>query len=75
MKRTTLGSSADRCAAGVRGEALRDAERCPEDDLLESLIRHRPRLRLETVRIEHVADARADDPVQLLGLLSHRFLE
>src|SRR5436309_2861524 len=47
--------------------------RRPEEDLLERLIGHRARLRLQAVFVEHVAHARADDPVQLLGLLGHHF--
>src|SRR2546429_6357906 len=56
---------------GIRREAVHDRMRRAEDNLLERLVGHRPRLRLEAVRVEHVADARADDPVQLLGFCGH----
>jgi hypothetical protein len=40
---------------GIRREALEDAMCCPEDNLLERLVGHGPRLRLDAVRVEHVA--------------------
>ena len=65
--RTTLGSIVTCSGAGVRSKALLDAMRRPEDDLLKGLVGHRTRLRLDAEGVEHVADARADDPVEVFG--------
>jgi len=62
----------DPLLAGVRREALADAMRRPEEDLLERLYGHRSHLRLEAIDGDHVAHGRADDPVKLAGFLGHR---
>src|SRR5438876_11542933 len=46
-----------------------------EDDLLERLVGHRPRPRLDAIGVEHVAHARADDSVKLLPRCSSHHLE
>jgi hypothetical protein len=45
--------------------------RCPKDNLLERLVRHRPYGGLDTEGVEHVAHARADDPLDFFGLGAH----
>jgi hypothetical protein len=48
---------------GVWREAVDDTMLCPKDDFLKGLVGHLARLRLDPTGVEHVADARADDPV------------
>ena len=65
------GQHRDLLAAGVRGNALLDTMRCPEDNLLKGLIGHGPGLGLDAEGVQHVSHARADDLAQLLRFGAH----
>jgi hypothetical protein len=57
--------------ARIRREALEDAVGRAEDNLFERLVREQARLGLNPIGVEHIAHARADDPVEFVRLGGH----
>src|SRR5882672_171777 len=69
--RTTLGRSAARCSAGYGARMFTIGCAARKRIASKALVAHRTRLRLNAIGGQHVADGRADDPLQLAGLIAH----